>query len=245
MKILAIDIETRPSLAYVWGLWDQNVALSQLVESGEMISFAAKWIGEDEVFFMSEFHDGKKKMVKKAWTLLDQADAVLHFNGKKFDIPHIQREFLEAGLTPPSPFKQIDLLTTARTQFKFLSNKLQYVVEKLGIGEKEKHEGFELWLKCMARDKDAWERMKAYNIKDVTLLEDLYERFKPWIKMHPSHAALENDPDLCPRCGEAELRPHGFAVLTTGRYQRYECKGCGGWTRGTQRIDGVQVAPEN
>ncbi len=244
MKILAIDIETRPSLAYVWALWDQNVGLHQLVESGEMISFAAKWIGEDEVFFASVYHNTKGSMVKKAWNLLDKADAVLHFNGKKFDIPHINREFLEMGLTPPAPYKQIDLLTTCRSQFKFPSNKLEYVVDRLGIGEKVKHEGFDLWVKCMKRDKEAWERMKEYNIQDTLLLEELYAVLKPWIKLHPSHATLEGE-HVCPRCGSDDLRLRGFEILTTGRYQRYECRECGGWSRGTKRIDGVEITPIN
>ena len=30
-RILIIDIETSPNLAYVWGLFDQTVSLSQLL----------------------------------------------------------------------------------------------------------------------------------------------------------------------------------------------------------------------
>ena len=63
MKILVVDIETRPSMAYVWRLWDENVGIDQIVKSGEMISWAAKWHGEKEVLFASTFHDGRKKMV--------------------------------------------------------------------------------------------------------------------------------------------------------------------------------------
>lgn len=243
MKILAIDIETRPSLAYVWKLWDENVSLAQLVESGEMISFAAKWIGVDGIEFRSVYHDGKKKMVNRVWKLLNEADAVLHFNGKKFDVPHIQREFLEAGLNPPAPFKQIDLLSTCRTQFRFPSNKLEYVVKQLGLGTKVKHDGFELWLRCMNKDKDAWELMKQYNINDTELLEELYEILRPWIKVHPSHAALTGE-HVCPRCGKDDLILRGFTILTTGKYQRYECKNCGGWSRGTKRIETSDVTTE-
>ena len=88
MRILAIDIETSPNLAYVWGLWDQNVSLNQLVESGEILCWAAKWLGEDEVFFYSKQTTGRKsKMIRAAWALLDEADVVLHFNVKRFDIP--------------------------------------------------------------------------------------------------------------------------------------------------------------
>ncbi|NIV35232.1 MAG: hypothetical protein GWN58_38990, partial [Anaerolineae bacterium] len=48
-------------------------------------------------------------MLEGAWELLDEADAVVHYNGKKFDIPTLNREFVKYGFTPPSPYKQIDL----------------------------------------------------------------------------------------------------------------------------------------
>lgn len=236
MKILFIDIETRPSLAYVWSLWDDHVNLDRLINSGDMISYAAKWYGEEGIEFMSVFHDTKKKMVKRVWDLLDEADMVVHYNGKKFDIPHIQREFLELGMTPPAPFKQVDLLATCKSQFRFPSNKLEYVSKKLGIGEKEKHEGFQLWVKCMANEPEAWETMKKYNIGDVALLEELYDVLRPWIRSHPSFAAEESD-HICPRCGSEDVKPHGTTFLTTGKYQRYECRNCGSWSRGNRRID--------
>ena len=61
IKILTIDIETRPSLAYVWGLWDQNVGLNQVEEFGTVISWAAKWHGEKKVYFASDHHDGQEQ----------------------------------------------------------------------------------------------------------------------------------------------------------------------------------------
>ena len=46
---------------------------------------------------------------------------------------------------------------------RFDSNKLDYVSKYLGIGEKVRHEGHELWVKCMEKDNAAWKRMKEYN----------------------------------------------------------------------------------
>ncbi len=54
MKILTIDIETSPNLAHVWGLWNQNVGLPQLLEPTQMISFAAKWYETKSVQFYSD-----------------------------------------------------------------------------------------------------------------------------------------------------------------------------------------------
>ena len=118
MRILAIDIETSPNLAYVWGLWDQNVNLNQLVQSGEVLCFGAKWLGNEPIVFRSIL-DGKKKMLRDAWKLLDEADVLVHFNGKRFDLPWLNTEFVSAGLAPPSPYRQIDLMTVCKQQFRF------------------------------------------------------------------------------------------------------------------------------
>lgn len=199
-----------------------------------MFSFAAKWVDERGVEFRSDFHDGHEEMVERVWELLDEADAVLHFNGTSFDVPHVQREFMEAGLLPPSPFKQIDLLRVVKKQARFLSNKLAFVAPQLGLKGKVKHEGFALWLKCMAGDELAWRRMRRYNIRDATELEKAYKILRPWVPSHPSHGAFTGE-DVCPKCGGSDLQWRGHATTAQGRYRRFQCQGCGGWGRATSR----------
>jgi hypothetical protein len=236
MKILIIDIETRPSLAYVWSLWDQHVGLDQLVQSGESICWAAKWLGESKVEFRSVFHDGKDVMLKRIWELLNEADMVVHFNGRRFDVPHLNTLFLEAGMTPPAPFQQVDLMETVKHKFYLISNKLQYCLTRFNIGEKVKHEGFPLWKRCMANDAKAWAKMRVYNIGDVRETEKLYQKILPWIERHPSYGALTGK-DVCPNCGSEELAHRGQAFTKTGKYQRFVCKECGKWSRAVKRIE--------
>lgn len=181
-KILIIDIETRPALAYVWEVWNQNIQPRQIVEDKGTISFAAKWRGDKSCIFYSDFHDGHEAMVEAAWDLLDEADIVVHYNGYKFDIPHLNQEFLLAGMPPPSGYYQIDLLKTIRTEFNFTSNKLDNIADKTLHARKVEHEGFDLWRKCLKGDHKAWDRMKRYNIGDVRLTEDLYNEIHPWLK---------------------------------------------------------------
>lgn len=180
-RILILDIETRPALAYVWGVWQQNIGTHQIVEDKAMISWAAKWHGSTEVFY-GDHRDVGGAWLDQLWHLLDEAEAVVHYNGYSFDVPHIQQEFLLAGWSPPSGFHQIDLLKTMRTEFNFTSNKLDNIATQLDIGQKVEHEGFALWVKCMAEDPEAWKRMKRYNIQDVKLTETLFDRVLPWLK---------------------------------------------------------------
>jgi DNA polymerase elongation subunit (family B) len=244
VRALVIDIETSPNLAHVWSLWNQNVSLSQLQQTGQVISFAAKWLGERKVEFWSDFHDGHDAMVARAHELFDEADAIITYNGRRFDVPHLHREFLLAGLTPPSPHKDIDLYQTVKSRFRFASNKLQHVATQLGIGGKVEHEGHGLWVKCMAGDAKAWARFKRYNIQDVHLTEELYDRLLPWISGHPHRGLTDGATgDVCGKCGGSALTRRGYLLTNTGRYQRFQCSGCGAWSRGGRREAGVNVRP--
>ena len=239
-QILILDIETAPNKAYVWGLWKQNVSISQLENSGYVLCWAAKWMGVNEIHFRSLYDGPSKAMLQTAWNLLDEADIVIHYNGLKFDIPILNREFVKAKMPPPSPYKQVDLLQVAKRTFRFESNKLDYVVQQLGIGAKMQHEGFELWIKCM--DKlhpgyaKAWVKMERYNKRDVKLSEKLYKRLRPWITGHPNISAFQQAFG-CPKCGGKRLHKHDKRMLAQIRlYQRYRCLACGAVFRDNQPI---------
>jgi hypothetical protein len=231
MKKLVIDIETSPNLGYIWGLWNQNVGLNQIEKTGSVICFAAKWHGAKKVMFYSDHHDGHDEMVRAAHELLSAADALIHYNGKAFDVKHLQREFLLADLPPAAPHVDIDLLKTVRSQFRFPSNKLTHVSEALGIGKKTPHTGFDLWRDCMMGDDKAWALMKKYNIQDVRLTEELYDRLLPWIPGHPNVALAMNKPDACPQCGSGPLVSNGVRATKTMTYRRFQCMACGTWVK--------------
>jgi DNA polymerase elongation subunit (family B) len=235
IKILLLDIETAPNLVYVWGIWQQNVAINQIEENGYVMCWAAKWLGEDKIMFDSVKKSGEENMLGRIHRLVEQADAIVHYNGAKFDLPTLNREWLRYGFNPPAPPKQIDLLQVCKRKFRFVSNKLDYVAQYLGLGSKMKHEGHELWTACMSGDKSAWKRMEDYNKQDVVLLEALYGRLLPWISGHPSHGAKDMI-NCCPKCGSENYQQRGFALTTTHKYRRYQCRDCGGWFRGTRTV---------
>lgn len=235
MKILLLDIETAPNLAYVWGIFKENIPIQRIVASGYVLCWAAKWYGESKVSFASVETTSTAKMLHGIHKMLDEADVVVHYNGKSFDIPTLNKEFVSQGLKPPSPYKQVDLLQIVRATFRFPSNKLDYVCGALGLGSKVRHPGFEMWVKCMAKDRKSWKEMERYNRQDVKILEELYNRLKPWIRCHPNHGAYE-DVACCPKCGSEDFTRRGVAITSTVKYARYQCKDCGGWFRGRNSI---------
>jgi hypothetical protein len=178
--------------------------------------------------------------IEEIWNLVDQADAVVTFNGDHFDLPTLNREFLIEGLGPPAPYHSIDLYKVAKRKFKFASNKLVYLCEQLKIGTKLKHEGHELWVKVINGDEKAQQKMKRYCIRDVfPLTEKLHDRLLPWITNYPNRTLYSGS--LCVRCESGVLTKRGRHVTTNGIYQTYRCSNCKGWQRETRRIDGVDV----
>jgi DNA polymerase elongation subunit (family B) len=236
VKVLFIDIENAPNQVYTWGLWKQNVSIGQIVEPGKVFGFAYKWLGDKAAGFVSDHEHGHKEMIETAWDLLDQADIVVTYNGISFDIPHLQREFLLQGLNPPKPYKQIDLLRVCRKQFKFASNKLDYISQQLGLGRKTSHEGFELWVKCMEDDPKAWAKMARYAKQDVRLTEKLYHYLLPWLTNVPHIGQMDGQEHSCWACGGTKLARDGTAFAFVTSYRLYQCKGCGAWVRGSTKL---------
>ncbi len=228
MKILFLDIENTANVAHVWSLWQENVQLVRLIKPSYMLCFALSW-GDGKVGWFKADEDGMKRL----WQAMHEADVVVTYNGKKHDIPHIQRTFLEMGMPPPSPFKHVDLYETVRRQFKFPSNKLEYVVQALKIGKKGNDGGYATWLGCMEGDESAWKKMEKYNKMDVTILRKLYKKVLPWIKNHPNLSVLTHL-TVCPSCGSKKLQSRGTAVTAALSYQRYHCQSCGAWSRGAR-----------
>jgi hypothetical protein len=230
VKTLILDIETIPTQAYVWGLFDQNVGLSQIIKGGGVVSWAAKWAGSDEVEFSSTNMTSHKNMIHEVWKLLNEADEVVGWNSNSFDLKWLNAAFAVYGFGPPSPYKKIDLMRTVKSQMKFISNKLDFVSGEFGVGHKLEHEGFDLWVKIMRKDQEAWKRFEDYNVQDVLLTERMYNKLRGWITNGVNRSTVANA-FVCPICGGTHLQKRGKALTTTMTYQRYQCMTCGAWPR--------------
>ena len=229
-RVLTLDIETSPALARIWQLYDITVAVSQIVEPSRVLCYAGKWLGDKRTTCVSEFHDGKKVMVQTMWDMLNEADIVVGYNHVRFDIPHMNREFMLAGLVPPSPVQHIDLLTVMRRNFKMMSNKLGYVTDAVGLETKLDTGGQALWNQVMAGDRAAWDKFRRYNIQDVVITEQLFTLLAPWIKS--PHAGLwTGDLCSCYSCGSTRLVAHGVTRSKTMAWPLTQCADCGAWNK--------------
>jgi hypothetical protein len=247
-RIAALDIETAPAKVYTFQLDKPYITLDQVIEPSRMICFAAQFSDRrtKPVEFYAEWKSdgGHEAMVRQAWRVADEADILLHFNGKRFDTPWLRTEFARLGLKPPAPFHEIDLYQQTR-QFFLMSHKLQHVSTHLvDSGGKLHHSGFQLWRDVLDGDPKAQRLMERYNRRDVTALWDVFDELKPWLKI--PNAGLYGAPvGACPRCESTNVQRRGLKALLTGVYQQYQCQDCGGWFRSSHRttaVDSVEVA---
>lgn len=227
-RILVLDIETKPIAAYTWGHWDQNISAAQIIERGGTLCVGAKFIGDRKPNLFSVWEHGKEAMLAETHRMMSEADAIISYNGDRFDLPILTGEYVLAGMLPPPPVPSIDLYRTVKS-FRLGIHKLDYIGPLLEVGAKVKHEGFALWASVMAGDEKAQRRMEKYCKQDVTLTEALYKRILPFIKNHPH---LGSKPDTCPACGSDNLHKRGTYKTRVFQTQRLHCQDCGHWHKG-------------
>ena len=245
-RILLIDIETSPMVVYAWqgNLYNTNIRNEQVIEDMRILSFAAKWLGEDKVYYydLRNYKSNHKDRVLlvSLHTFLDQADIVITQNGNAFDLPTIKTRMMFHNLPPPSPFITIDTYREAKRQFKFTYNSLDYLAAAMGCkARKDKHKNFpglELWKEVLAGNVKAWKEMEYYNKQDVLVLEEVYLRMRPWIEGHPNVAIYsDKEKPVCPKCG-GQVERRGTRRSNYGAYQQFHCLKCGGYSRGRTMV---------
>lgn len=236
-RILIADIETAPVLAHVWGLFKQNVGLNQIQADSYILCAAAKWLGEDKVLYTeSRKLKANRRMLNVIWKWLDEADFIVGHNFRSFDRSKINAAFIKAGMPPPSPYKVIDTLLIAKKEFRFTSNKLEFIAKALGCTPKSGHKkfaGHELWVETLKGNPEAWQEMGEYCKQDVCTTEEVYLKLRPWDTMHPNvNAMTDSEERACPHCGSEHVNAKGKRYTNTGEYTRYHCQSCGAWSRG-------------
>lgn len=227
--VLVLDIETSPFIGYTWGKYDQTVI--KKIAGWQLLSVAYKELGKQPTRCIArpDFKDKTDRSLTRAiWGILDGCDVAIAHNGDRFDFAKLRAKFVEHGLPPTRPFKQIDTKKIAKARFGFYSNSLNDIAGDLGLGEKLQTGGFDLWERCMRGESAAWNKMRAYNKQDVVLLEKVYEKLKAWHPSHPNLALYEDRPG-CPVCSSLAVQRRGWNVNRATKAPRYQCTSCGHW----------------
>jgi len=243
-KIVFIDVETSPSIAYHWKRWDENIGQEQVIQESIILTYSAKYLGNEEVIYgyitadEVKLHDDKRVM-GETYDILNDADIIVAHNGVRFDRKKINTRLIFNGYEPTKQYRIFDTLQSAKANFAFPSNSLDNICAYLGLDRKLKHEGFSLWRGYMDGKTECIEKMVDYNMQDVIILEELYLKLRPWDRRHPNVSVyIDSDEPTCVCCGSTDIQivPGEIATTNISGFQVYQCKSCGKKMRGRKNV---------
>lgn len=251
MKTLFWDIETAPLVSSHWGLFNQNIMYDDILQDWYMISAAWKWAHERKVHTVSVL-DGSSLnddsvIVDRLHDVLMEADILVAHNGDKFDLKKFNARSILYRKDPLPHIPSVDTLRIARSQFKFTSNRLDYLGDYLGVGRKvTTPKG--LWKQALhvpdfkKGSKKAVKTMVNYNKGDITLLEDVYYALRPYDRQHPNWNHNYGDKvHVCPNCGSHDLQKRGVYRTRITTRQRFQCNSCKAWSSSGKMLEKNEI----
>jgi uncharacterized protein YprB with RNaseH-like and TPR domain len=227
---LFFDIETSPNIGLFWEAgYKKNIDYSNIIKERAIICICYKW--EDDKEVGSVHWDSKqcdKALLTKFIKIANQADELVGHNGDRFDLAWIRTRCLFHRIDMFPKYVTIDTLKVARSIFKFNSNKLNYIADYLGIGQKIKTE-FGMWKDIVLnKDKKAMDKMIIYCKKDVILLEKVFKEINNHIPAKTHYGVnFGQDRGSCPECGSDEIIIQLRRTTASGiKKIIYKCKTC-------------------
>lgn len=199
--------------------------------------------GKAEVYNILDYADGgdlikaEKKLLKDISTRLLDSDVWLTHYGTWFDVPFVNSRLLyhDLPVLPPN-FSHLDTWKISRNRLKLRSNRLVTISEFLGTNEEKNAIKPEQWIRAMGGHRPSMNYIVEHCRKDVCVLEEVYNKLRPLVLDHPNRGLLDGRGG-CGVCGEQKLQKRGFHVTRTRKYQRFQCTGCGGWSKGSKPVE--------
>lgn len=236
---LYFDIETSPNVGLFWQAgYKQKIDYSNIIKERAIICICYKWEDEKEVYEVHwDRNQDDKKLLTEFIKIANQADELIGHNGDKFDLPWIRTRCLLHEIEMFPNYTTVDTLKIARNKFRFNSNRLNYIAQYLGIGQKIKTE-FNLWKDIVLnKDANAMDKMIKYCKKDVVLLEKVHKHLSKHVYNKTHFGVIfGSDRGSCPECGSDELTIAKRRITATGLKKiQFKCKTCGKYNEKTDK----------
>lgn len=177
IKKLFFDIEVSPNQVFTWSIGSKiSIGPESIIKERAVICIAYKW-EDDPTTHIISWNKGDDRMVLEAFAhAMNEADVIIGHNSDAFDTKWIRTRCLKHGIHLKAKFNSIDTLKLARANFRFNSNKLDYIAQFLGVGAKQST-GYDLWKDItLHNDPDALRKMMNYCVNDVIILEQVYKK---------------------------------------------------------------------
>ncbi len=206
---------------------------------GNMLAFGYKWQGEKEGHVLSLLdsnpicnHCGlveavsDKKLIRAAAKVLEQADLVVSWFGKGFDWKFLNTRVLDARLKPLPPTPHIDLYFTAKHHLKLSSNRLASVQDFLQLPTAKTTLKKRVWRRAQAGHVASIKYIVDHCEKDVSVLQEAYDRLKPYVRQHPVVKLLT---DRECKIDGGRMGSKGIVWQGGKQLRRLKCNKCGAW----------------
>lgn len=227
IKRLYFDIEVSPNVGFFWQPGHKiSIGYENIIKERAIICIAYKWEGQKKVYHLQwDSKQNDKKMLKDFVKVANQADELVGHNGDNFDLKWIRTRCLLHGISMMPNYTTIDTLKVARGQFRFNSNRLDYISKFLGSEGKIKTT-FQMWSDITLKNcKKSLKLMTDYCKKDVIELEEVFNKLNPYIKPKTHLTGITRE---CPECGSDQLQINRHRVTAAGAKQvQFQCKDCG------------------
>lgn len=229
-KRLFFDIEVSPNVVYTWNIgYDLNISHDSIIKERAIICICYKYEGDPKVHSLIWDKGNDKKMLQEFSKILNTADEVIGHNGDNYDIKWVRTRCIYHGISIIPDIQSLDTLKLSRRGFRFNSNKLDYIASFLGLGHKMDTGGFSLWKEVMEGKKASLTKMVDYCKKDVTLLEQVFQKLNPFT-ISKTHVALHQGGKSCdcPNCASPRTISNGLRIMSSGaKKRRLQCLNCG------------------
>jgi uncharacterized protein YprB with RNaseH-like and TPR domain len=174
-----------------------------------------------------------KALVQRFVEAFAECDYHITWYGKKFDHKMIQSKLIRHGLDPLPPKPHLDLWETARRHFRLHSNRLVVWQEFLDVAHTKTPIDFRAWREAALGSKKAMKDVVSHCIADVWVLEEVFDRLRPWIETEPARRLFHPQTHRvsCVSCGSHHVTKQGYKVSKTRKYQQWKCQDCGKWMK--------------
>ena len=236
MKITAWDIEAS-NLAADFGVV-LCVGFKDVGGKKAEVIDILDYVNEGEGFNLIK---AERRLLKAVSERLLESDVWLTHFGTHYDLPFVNTRLLYHGLPVlPPKFAMLDTWKISRNRLKLRNNRLITISEFLGTEDEKNAIKPEQWLRALSGHKQSMAYIVEHCRRDVEVLEEVYNRLRPLVLDHPNRNLITPGGG-CSVCGSKSVQKRGFHITRTRKYQRFQCQGCGAWSKGLKPVEVVKA----
>lgn len=245
-KVLLFDLERLPG-EFTRDIWEPRdlkyvnyVHPSTWTVMPRTLCGSWLWYGQTRPGFVAAWEnpDDPWHVARTFRELLNDADVVVTFNGRRADLPWLRKDWAEAQIPVPRPFKDIDLYRVAASALHLEAKSLRYLCDFLGIPNKQGAYNAHEAKIAAAQDGPERRRLVRYSKADSVIMAPVLDRLRPYVRGINLGLYHMDDERRCPACGSTDLTADGWAHTGVTAYAAYRCA-CGAVSRSANRKHAV------